>query len=198
MARALLTAGAVEIRPHQPFTFASGVRSPIYCDNRLLLGDVAARRVAIAGFCAASDGAAVVAGTATAGIPWAAWVAEARGLPMAYVRASAKVHGRGKQVEGAPVAGRTVILLEDTISTGESALNAAQALRAEGAVLNGCVGIFTWGWQATRGAFAAADLPLRTLTTLDALLAVATADGTIDAAQRAVVLRWAANPNDWE
>ncbi len=202
LARALLAAGAVEIRPAAPFTFASGLRSPIYCDNRLLLGHVAARRSALAGFVAAatdsSVAAEVIAGTATAGIPWAAWAAEALTLPMCYVRGAAKGHGRGRQIEGAAVAGRRVLLLEDTISTGESALNAATALRAEGATLAGCVCIFTWGWQATHAAFAAADLPLVALATLDDLLAVASADRLIDAAQFAVVRRWAADPQGWQ
>ena len=129
IAAALLQAGAVHLQPDNPFTFASGLRSPIYCDNRLLIGDVAARRVVIPAFAETCADAAVVAGTATAGIPWAAWVAEALALPMAYVRGSAKGHGRGRQIEGAAVAGQRVMLLEDTISTGESAL-AARMVRA--------------------------------------------------------------------
>src|SRR5207244_11455457 len=103
----------------------------------------------------------------------AGWAAEALGLPMAYVRGAAKGHGRGRQIEGAGVTGRRVVLLEDTVSTGESVLGAAAALRAEGAELVRCVCIFTWGWQTTAAAFAAAALPLVALTALPELLDVA-------------------------
>lgn len=101
IAAVLLRAGAVLLRPEEPFTFASGLRSPIYCDNRLLIGDVGARRTVVTAFEPHCAGAEVVVGTATAGIPWAAWVAQALDLPMAYVRGAAKGHGRGRQVEGA-------------------------------------------------------------------------------------------------
>jgi orotate phosphoribosyltransferase len=197
IAATLLRAGAVLLRPDEPFTFASGLRSPVYCDNRLLLGDVAARREVIATFAAHCDGAEVLAGPATGGIPWAAWVAEALGLPMAYVRGAAKGHGRGRQVEGANVRGRRVVLLEDTISTGESALNAAAALREAGAELLRCVCIFTWGWEATARAFAAAALPLEPLATLPALLEAAAASGALPPAQRAIVEDWVADPQGW-
>jgi orotate phosphoribosyltransferase len=197
IASALLRAGAVHLRPDEPFTFASGLRSPIYCDNRILIGDVAARRAVVPEFAAACAGAEVIAGTATAGIPWAAWVAEALGLPMAYVRGAAKGHGRGRQIEGAPVSGRRVALLEDTISTGESALAAAAALRAEGAELIGCVCIFTWGWRATADAFAQAGVPLVPLTTLPALLNVAVSGSALSAEQRSLVEDWVADPQGW-
>lgn len=197
IAAALLQAGAVHLQPDNPFTFASGLRSPIYCDNRLLIGDVAARRVVIPAFAETCADAAVVAGTATAGIPWAAWVAEALALPMAYVRGSAKGHGRGRQIEGAAVAGQRVMLLEDTISTGESALAAAAALRDAGAELVGCVCIFTWGWQATTQAFAAAKLPLVAITNLPALLDVASQAGGLNPAQRVLVADWVADPQGW-
>jgi len=197
IAAILLRAGAVHLRPEEPFTFASGLRSPIYCDNRLLIGDVAARRVVVPAFAAACAGAEVIAGTATAGIPWAAWVAEALSLPMAYVRSAAKGHGRGRQIEGAAVSGRRVALLEDTISTGESSLAAAAALRAAGAEVIGCICIFTWGWQATADTFASAELPLIPLTTLPALLDVAARDGSLGDAQRALVEDWVADPQGW-
>jgi orotate phosphoribosyltransferase len=197
IAGALLRAGAVHLRPDDPFTFASGLRSPIYCDNRLLIGDVAARRAVVPAFAAACDGAEVIAGTATAGIPWAAWVAEALGLPMAYVRGAAKGHGRGRQIEGAAVNGRRIVLLEDTISTGESALAAAAALRAEGAELIGCVCIFTWGWRATADAFAQANVPLVPLATLPALLNAAASGGALSAEQRGLVEDWVADPQGW-
>jgi orotate phosphoribosyltransferase len=197
IAAALLQAGAVHLRPEDPFTFASGLRSPIYCDNRLLIGDVQARRQVVAAYVAASAGAEIVAGTATAGIPWAAWTAEALGLPMAYVRGAAKGHGRGRQIEGAAVEGRRVVLLEDTISTGESALAAADALRAAGAKLVGCVCIFTWGWQSTADAFANAALPLVSLTSLPALLDVAAGERVLSAPQRGLIEDWVRDPQGW-
>jgi orotate phosphoribosyltransferase len=197
IAAILLRAGAVLLRPNEPFTFASGLRSPIYCDNRLLIGDVSARRAITQAFAARCGDAEVVAGTATAGIPWAAWVAEALGLPMAYVRGAAKGHGRGRRIEGAAVEGKRVVLLEDTISTGGSVLEAAAALRAEGSRLLRCVCIFTWGWEATAGAFAAAGLPLESLATLPALLEVAAEIGDLPPAQRALVEGWVADPQGW-
>ena len=197
IAATLLRAGAVHLRPDEPFTFASGLRSPVYCDNRILLGDVRARRAVTAAFTAHCDGAEVLAGPATGGIPWAAWAAETLGLPMAYVRGTAKGHGRGRQIEGAGIEGRRVVLLEDTVSTGESVLAAAAALRAEGAELVRCVCIFTWGWQATAAAFTDAALPLVSLTALPELLDVATAAGALGAAQRALVEAWVRDPQGW-
>src|SRR4051794_13360223 len=197
IAATLLRAGAVHLRPDEPFTFASGLRSPVYCDNRILLGDVAARRAITDAFTAHCDGAEVLAGPATGGIPWVAWAAETLGLPMAYVRGAAKGHGRGRLIEGAGVKGRRVVLLEDTVSTGESVLAAAAALRAEGAELVRCVCIFTWGWQATTATFAAAALPLVSLVWLPELLDVASEKGALGAAQRALVEAWVRDPQGW-
>ena len=194
---ALLQAQAVLLRPHEPFTFASGIKSPIYCDNRLLLGNVAARTVISDAFAAMVGDAEVVAGTATAGIPWAAWVAERAAKPMAYVRSGAKAHGRGRQIEGASVAGKRVLLMEDTVSTGESAVTAIEALYSEGAASVSCACIFTYGWQATYDRFVAAKAPLTALTTLVPVLDAAVSAGYIKAEQRATVEAWSANPKEW-
>jgi orotate phosphoribosyltransferase len=187
----------VLLRPHEPFTFASGIKSPIYCDNRLLLGNVAARTVISDAFAAMVSDAEVVAGTATAGIPWAAWVAERAAKPMAYVRSGAKAHGRGRQIEGASVAGKRVLLMEDTVSTGESAVTAIEALYSEGAASVSCACIFTYGWQATYDRFVAAKAPLTALTTLVPVLDAAVSAGYIKAEQRATVEAWSANPKEW-
>jgi orotate phosphoribosyltransferase len=192
-----LQAQAVLLRPHEPFTFASGIKSPIYCDNRLLLGNVAARTVISDAFAAMVGDAEVVAGTATAGIPWAAWVAERAAKPMAYVRSGAKAHGRGRQIEGASVAGKRVLLMEDTVSTGESAVTAIEALYSEGAASVSCACIFTYGWQATYDRFVAANAPLTALTTLVPVLDAAVSAGYIKAEQRATVEAWSANPKEW-
>ena len=197
IAALLLQAGAVLLRPDEPFTFASGLRSPIYCDNRLMLGEVAARRTITAAFAVQCDDAEIIAGTATAGIPWAAWAAEETILPLAYVRSSAKGHGRGRQIEGANVAGRRVVLLEDTISTGESALQAATALREAGANLLRCVCIFTWGWAATDARFREAGLELHALARIHDMLNVAAECGMLTPEQRQLVEAWAANPQGW-
>jgi len=197
IARVLIEAGAVLIRPYQPFTFASGLRSPIYCDNRILLGDVAARRIVIRSFAAHCTDASVVSGPATGGIPWVAWVAEMNGIPMAYVRSAAKGHGRGRQIEGAAVGGQRIVLLEDTVSTGESALQAAAAIRAEGGVVMRCVCIFTWGWRETTARFAATDLDLVPLATLADVLEVAQHTGRLTADERTMIEAWAANPQGW-
>ena len=197
VALALLQAQAVLLRPHEPFTFASGIKSPMYCDNRLLLGNVAARTVISDAFAAMVGDAEVVAGTATAGIPWAAWVAERAAKPMAYVRSGAKAHGRGRQIEGASVAGKRVLLMEDTVSTGESAVTAIEALYSEGAASVTCACIFTYGWQATYDRFVAANAPLTALTTLVPVLDAAVSAGYIKAEQRATVEAWSANPKEW-
>jgi len=197
IARTLIEAGAVLIRPYQPFTFASGLRSPIYCDNRILLGNVAARRIVTRGFVAHCADAGMVAGPATGGIPWAAWVAEMLGIPMAYVRSTAKGHGRGRQIEGAAVGGQQVVLLEDTVSTGESALQAAAAIRAEGGVVMRCVCIFTWGWRETTARFAATDLDLVALATLADVLDIAQHTRRLTADERTMIEAWAANPQGW-
>ncbi|NOK62154.1 MAG: orotate phosphoribosyltransferase [Chloroflexi bacterium AL-W] len=198
VAQTLLDADAVLLRPDDPFTFASGLLSPVYCDNRLLLGNVAARRTITAAFAPRCDDAEVLAGPATGGIPWAAWVAEQLALPMAYVRGSAKGHGRGQQIEGAAVAGRRVVLLEDTISTGESALVAAEALRDSGAEVIRCGCIFTWGWSATATRFETANVPLHPLATLPDLLDVAATAGQLSAAHRTLIESWANDPQGWQ
>jgi orotate phosphoribosyltransferase len=197
VARALLAAQAVLLRPTDPFTFASGIKSPIYCDNRLLIGNVAVRQIVSDAFASIVGDAQVVAGTATAGIPWAAWVAERAQRPMAYVRSGAKAHGRGRQVEGASIAGQSVLLLEDTVSTGESAVTAIEALYNEGAARVTCACIFTYGWQATFDRFAAAKAPLTTLTWLTPVLDVAIAEGYLKADDRATVEAWSASPTTW-
>jgi orotate phosphoribosyltransferase len=197
VALALLQAQAVLLRPNEPFTFASGIKSPMYCDNRLLLANVAVRALVSDAFAALVSDAEVVAGTATAGIPWAAWVAERAGLPMAYVRSGAKTHGRGRQVEGASVAGKRVLLLEDTVSTGESAVTAIEALYSEGAASVVCACVFTYGWQATYDRFVAAKAPLTALTTLTPVLDAAIGAGYLKPEQRATVEAWSANPKEW-
>ncbi len=175
-ARLLREAGAVEIRtdPDQWFTWASGKRAPIYCDNRLLMSYPEARAAVADGLVAAIrerfTDVEVIAGTATAGIPHAAWVAERLERPMVYVRGSAKGHGREKRVEGRPLAGERVVLIEDLISFGGSSGSAVEALIAEGGKVIGVQAIFSYGFPAAAARLEALGVPWQTLTSYDALL----------------------------
>ena len=178
------------------------IRDSVYTDNRRVLGDVALRRQVCTAFADAirSSGWApeVVAGTATAGIPHAAWLADALGLPMAYVRSSAKAHGAGRQIEGASVDGRRVVLVEDLVSTGGSSLAAVEALRASGAEVVGVVALFTYGFDAARDAFATAAVPLVALSDYDALVDVAAARGDLTPALRDTLAAWRRDPSAWD
>lgn len=191
-ARRLLELGAVEVRtdPEQWFTWASGRRAPIYCDNRLLIS-YPEERSAIAR--ALADATSEhhpdvewIAGTATAGIPWAAWVAERLALPMVYVRGAAKEHGRGKRVEGRPPDGERVVLIEDLISLGGSAAEAALALQEEGAKVIGVQTIVTWALPAASGRMASLGIPCHTLTSYDEILEAL----ELSPEQRSVLLDW--------
>jgi orotate phosphoribosyltransferase len=191
-ARELVAIGAVEVRaePERWFTWASGRRAPIYCDNRLLMS-FPKLRARIADALAQAirldfGGAEVVAGTATAGIPHAAWVAERLELPMVYVRAAAKEHGRGRRVEGRALRGERVVLVEDLISTGGSALAAVEALRAEGGRVLGVQAIFSYGLAEAERAFAAAGVPWQALTSFAALLDTL----ELDPDRRRALLEW--------
>ncbi|MDX1421297.1 MAG: orotate phosphoribosyltransferase [Rubricoccaceae bacterium] len=201
VARDLLRIGAVLLRPDAPFTWASGLRSPIYCDNRLTLSEPPVRRRLTDGFAALleREGLApdVIAGTATAGIPHAAWLADQLGLPMVYVRSSPKGHGRGNRIEGRLVEGARVVLVEDLVSTGGSSLAAAEAVQEAGAEVLAVVAVFSYGLPQAASAFAAAGLPLHTLSDYGALLDVARAEGRLDDAALATLRAWREDPQAW-
>ncbi len=190
----LLRIGAVLIQPDDPFTWASGIQSPIYTDNRLALGHPDVRRRLRDAFAAtlrqheiAPD---VIAGTATAGIPHAAWLADHLDLPMVYVRSKPKGHGRGNQIEGPLHTGQSVVVVEDLVSTGGSSLDAVAALREAGAEVRAVLAIFSYGLERAHRAFADAEVPLHVLTDLDALLGVAVEEGRLDPSQREAVGAW--------
>ncbi len=201
IARVLLEAGAVVLRPEQPFKFASGLLSPMYCDNRLLLGQVAARKTVAKALAQLVDqeviSAEVIAGTATAGIPWAAWVADELMLPMVYVRSSSKGHGRGQQVEGGVLSNQRVVLIEDLISTGGSALKAVGALRELEVSVAECCAIFSYNMPIAQTNFASAGVRMISLTTLAALLDMATDQGYIRDDQRSMITDWSSDPEGW-
>ncbi len=200
-ARHLLDIEAVLLQPSDPFTWSSGLRSPIYCDNRLTMAHPPVRRAVCDGFAAVLEDEDltpdVIVGTATAGIPHAAWLAERLNLPMAYVRSSAKGHGRQNQIEGRIPAGASVVIIEDLVSTGGSAVNAVEAVRAAGATVEAVLAIFTYQLDAAADRFEAADVPLITLTTYRVLLDVAEARGTLSAAGREALHAWRRDPEAW-
>jgi orotate phosphoribosyltransferase len=199
LASKLLEIGAVVLRPSNPFTWASGLRSPIYCDNRMTLGHPGLRASICAGFVemAATYGFSRIAGTATAGIPHAAWLADALGLPMCYVRSGAKKHGRGNQIEGPLDAGDSVLLIEDLVSTGMSSLAAVHALEDAGATVPAVLAIFSYGIPISRAAFRDAEMPLHTLTTFQHLLEAAESRGDLEESEIDSLRAWHRDPQAW-
>lgn len=200
LAADLLTIGAVSLRPDDPFTWASGRRAPIYCDNRLTLAYPEVRRRIATGFVQRLAGAAmphVVVGTATAGIPHAAWVADRLDLPMAYVRSAPKQHGKGNQIEGRVASGQRVVVIEDLVSTGGSSVAVVDALRAAGAEVDAVLAIFSYGLPAAAEAFADADVPLHTLTTFETLQQVAVASKRLPDDALDTLRAWQRDPAAW-
>ncbi len=200
VARRLLEAGAVKLSPRDPFTWASGLRSPIYCDNRVLLSYPGIRREIVvalrrsAGAVEAVDG---IAGVATAGIPHGALLADRLDLPFVYIRSSAKEHGRRNQIEGRLEPGKSYLVVEDLISTGGSSLRAIEALRGAGGRVAGALAIFTYEFPAAARAFDRAEVPLTTLSGYSALLAEAKEAGTITPAEAETLARWRQDPRAW-
>ncbi len=182
-AKALLATGAVFFRPEEPFTWASGIKSPVYCDNRLVLTSPQERQIVEEGLVELIreeyPEAEALFGTATAGIPHAAIAGYVMGLPMGYVRSGAKDHGRGSRIEGRVRPGQKVVVVEDLISTGGSVISAARALQEAGAEVIGVACIFTYDLKKARTAFAQEDLKYRSLTDFDAVAAAAAEEGYI-------------------
>jgi orotate phosphoribosyltransferase len=170
----LLKIGAVKLSPNDPFTWASGKKSPIYCDNRLTLSYPEVRRLICQSFVDKIKenfkDVEVIAGVATGGIAHGALVAEALGLPMIYVRDKPKGHGRMNLIEGHLEAGKRVVVIEDLISTGGSSLKAVDGIRESGGNVLGLLAIFTYGFEAAIKAFEAANCPFDTLTNFKSLL----------------------------
>ena len=200
IARRLLEVGAVKLQPHEPFTWASGLRSPIYCDNRVLLSfpEIRSQIIQALGVLAgAVEQVEGVAGVATAGIPHGALLAERLGLPFIYIRSSAKEHGRRNQIEGRLTPGQRYLVVEDLVSTGGSSLNAIDALRAAGGEAAAAVAIFTYQFPAAERAFERADVPLHTLSNYTVLLEEAEASGMISAEDAAALADWRKDPRVW-
>lgn len=198
----LLRVNAVKINVKEPFTYASGLVSPIYCDNRLLISYVEERNVIIEGFIKLIEEKGLkpdyLAGTATAGIPWAAFVAGRMGLPMVYVRNKPKGHGAGKQIEGALPTEKSVLIIEDLISTGGSSLNTVNAIRNEGkCIVHDVLAIFTYGMKKAHDSFEEASVAASTLSNIEVLTQVAKEQGAITEEERREVKRFISDPPNW-
>ncbi|WP_010579973.1 orotate phosphoribosyltransferase [Liquorilactobacillus vini] len=198
----LLKIKAVSLSPQQPFTWASGIKSPIYCDNRLTISYPLIRQRIASGLTAlikqSFPEAEVIAGTATAGIPHAAWVADRLNLPMVYVRSKPKDHGQGHQIEGVLRPGQKTVLIDDLISTGGSVLKAVTAAQKEQAKVIGVVGIFSYQLSAAKQNFAAAQIPFFTLTNYHELIEVAKQEKYIDEQELKLLYAWHQDPTDWQ
>lgn len=201
VAEELLNTGAFKISFDPLFTWTSGIKSPVYCDLRALISNVNTRRVIVEAFqqlYPVIRDADVIAGTATAGIPWAAWLAEALGKPMVYVRSAAKEHGTKKRIEGELAPGMKVVLVEDHISTGGSSISAVEALRTEGqATVDMIVAINTYEMSKADTAFAEAKIQIRTITNFTTILSAARAKGTITPEQETALLEFRNDPASW-
>ncbi|RLJ90213.1 orotate phosphoribosyltransferase [Planococcus citreus] len=194
IAQQLLSIGAVELRPNDPFTWASGVKSPIYCDNRLTMSYPTVRKAIADGLAETirreHPDAQVIAGTATAGIPHAAWVAERLDLPMVYVRSKPKGHGQSNLIEGKIEPGQKAVVIEDLISKGGSVLQAAQALQDAGFEVAGIAAIFTYGLPQAQQAIQEAGFTFHTLTDFPALVEQARESGAIAAEDLPMLSEW--------
>ena len=200
VAEHLLEIKAVFLQPNEPFTWASGIKSPIYCDNRLTLSYPAVRNEIAEGLKGLIEqnfpDAELIAGTATAGIPHAAWVSDKLGAPMCYVRSKAKEHGKGNQIEGRALPGQKVVVVEDLISTGGSVITAVDALRKAGCDVLGVVSIFTYELEKGKEKFAEVGITNFSLSEYSTLIKVANEKGYITAAELEKLKKWRENPED--
>lgn len=201
IAEKLLQSGAVKLSPAQPFTWASGWKSPIYCDNRKLLSFPYVRDFVKSEMCNVIfeefGDAAMLAGVATAGIAWGALAADQLKLPYIYVRPKPKEHGLGNQIEGFYEAGQQVVVIEDLISTGKSSLQVVEVLRKAGLEVVGMTSIFNYGFDAAVDAFAQAGVPFISLTNYAQLVQIGLEKGIISAEQESLLLDWRKNPAEW-
>lgn len=201
VASKLLSVGAIQLRPDQPFSWASGWKSPIYCDNRLSLSFPEVRtyiKQLLAGCIQDSfPSAEVISGVATAGIPQGSLVADVLDLPFTYVRSKAKGHGMENMIEGKIEAGQKVVVVEDLVSTGGSSLKSVESLRAVGAEVLGMVAIFTYGFQVSEENFSKANLELVTLSDYDHLIDEALRQGVVAEAHKEALAAWRQDPADW-
>lgn len=202
MASKLLQVNAVKLSPENPFTWASGWKSPIYCDNRRVLSFPYVRDYVKSELCNVVfekfPEAEMAAGVATAGIAWGAMVADQLKLPYMYVRPKPKEHGLGNQIEGFYEAGKKVVVIEDLVSTGKSSLQVVDVLKAAGLDVIGMVSIFTYGFPVAEQVFADAGVKYYSLTNYNSLIELAVETGIVGAAQQEVLLKWRQDPANWQ
>ncbi|MGN6492908.1 MAG: orotate phosphoribosyltransferase [Agriterribacter sp.] len=198
----LLQINAIRLNPQQPFTWASGWKSPIYCDNRKTLSFPYIRDFVKSELCnvifESFPDAGLLAGVATAGIAWGAMAADQLKLPYIYVRPKPKEHGLGNQIEGYYEAGQKVVVIEDLISTGKSSLQVCDVLRQQGLEIEGMVSIFTYGFDVAAAAFEKAGVPLKSLTNYETLIALAVEQGIVGADTENTLLNWRKDPANWQ
>jgi orotate phosphoribosyltransferase len=201
VAEKLLQVNAVRLNPQQPYTWASGWKSPIYCDNRRVLGFPYIRDYIKSELCnlvfERFPDAELLAGVATAGIAWGAMAADQLKLPYIYVRPKPKEHGLGNQIEGYFEKGMKTVIIEDLVSTGKSSLQVHDVAREAGLEVVGMAAIFTYGFDVAEKAFEAAGLPLFTLTNYPSLIDLAAAKGIVSPGDLNTLLNWRKDPSNW-
>ena len=201
IAEKLLQINAVKLNIDQPFTWASGWKSPIYCDNRRALGYPYVRDFIKSELCAVIfehfAGADAIAGVATAGISWGAMAADQLKLPFMYVRPKPKEHGMGNQIEGLFEKGQRVVVVEDLISTGKSSLQVCEVLKNEGIIIDGMVSIFNYGFAQATTAFETAGIKLHSLSNYETLINNVQSQGSLSDLQLNSLLNWRENPSEW-
>ncbi len=201
VAEKLLQSNAIKLSPQQPFTWASGWKSPIYCDNRKVLSFPYIRDFIKSEMCNVIfeqfPDADILAGVATAGIAWGAMAADQLKMPYIYVRPKPKEHGLGNQIEGFYEAGQKALVIEDLISTGKSSLQVCDVLKSAGVEVVGMVSIFNYGFAVADEAFKAAEIPYKSLTNYATLIELAIEKGIVTAEQQNTLLNWQANPVGW-
>jgi len=202
VAEKLLQINAIKLNPTQPFTWASGWKSPIYCDNRKALSFPFIRDFIKSEMCNVVfehfPDAGLLAGVATAGIAWGAMAADQLKLPYIYVRPKPKEHGLGNQIEGFYEKAQKVVVIEDLVSTGKSSLQVVDVLKEAGLDVVGMVSIFTYGFPVAEQAFKQYDLPYRSLTSFPVLIDLAIEKGIVSAEHQQVILKWREDPANWK
>lgn len=202
VAEKLLQIKAIKLNPQEPFTWASGWKSPIYCDNRKTLSFPYIRDFVKSELCNVIfekfPEAELLAGVATAGIAWGAMAADQLKLPYIYVRPKPKEHGLGNQIEGYYEAGQRVIVIEDLISTGKSSLQVCDVLKQQGLIVEGMVSIFTYGFDVAAEAFEKSSIPLYSLTNYQTLISLAVEKGMVNADDEQTLLNWRQDPANWK
>jgi orotate phosphoribosyltransferase len=202
VAEKLLQVNAVRLNPEQPFTWASGWKSPIYCDNRRVLSFPYIRDFIKSEMCnlvfEKFPDAELLAGVATAGIAWGAMAADQLKLPYVYVRPKPKEHGLGNQIEGFYIKGQKTVVIEDLVSTGKSSLQVVDLLKEAGLEVTGLCSIFTYGFPIATEAFKKASLNYYSLTNYPVLIELAVEKGLVTAAQQEILLNWRDDPANWK